>query len=220
MKNVLQFLDQLAKNNHKEWFTANKDQYTEAIDTYKSLITEVEKGLGVKDGLESAKVMRIYRDVRFSKDKTPYKNSFGGGFTRATKRRRGGYYLHIQPGASFIGGGFWDPEANDLKRIREEFAMDGTTIKKYTEDPTFKAYFGQITGESLKKAPKGFDPDNPNIELIRMKQYLITRPLTDAEVMASDFPQKVIDTFVAMIPFFDYMSDVLTTNLNGESILD
>lgn len=219
-KTTLQFLQDLAENNHRDWFTANKNRYEAAQENMKKFTKAVENALGETDHLESAKLFRIYRDVRFSKDKTPYKNSFGIGFSRATKRLRGGYYLHIEPGASFVGGGFWQPNASDLKRIRDEFAADDTPIRKIMADATFKKYFGSLQGEELKSAPRGFDKDSPALDLIRKKSFTVSRKFTDAEVCSAGFLQEVKLTLEAMRPYFDYMSEVLTTDLNGVSLLD
>ena len=199
---------------------AHKPRYEAALTNMKQFVKSVETALGETDHIEDSTLFRIYKDVRFSKDKLPYKNNFGMGFTRATKRLRGGYYLHIEPGASFAGGGFWQPEAQDLKRIRDEFAMDAQPIREIIADPTFKKYFGTLDGEELKTAPRGYDKDGPAVDLIRKKSFVVRRNFTDAEVTSEDFLQEVKRTFEAMRPYFDYMSMVLTTNMNGESVVD
>jgi uncharacterized protein (TIGR02453 family) len=217
---TLQFLKDLSANNNREWFQANKDRYESALDNMKQFARAVEHGLGETDLLESATLFRIYRDVRFSKDKSPYKNNFGLGLSRATKRLRGGYYLQIEPGGSFVGGGFWQPNTEDLKRIRAEFAIDDRPIREIMADPDFRKYFDILQGEELKTAPQGFDRDHPAIDLLRKKSFVVKRNFTDAAVTDDSFLQEVTHTFRAMRPYFDYMSMVLTTNLNGESILE
>jgi len=217
---TLQYLKDLAANNNREWFQANKDHYESALNNMKAFARSVENALGETDLLESATLFRIYRDVRFSKDKLPYKNNFGMGFTRATKRLRGGYYLHIEPGASFAGGGFWQPNAEDLKRIRDEFAADAQPIRQIIADPTFKKYFGTLEGDELKTAPRGYDKDGPAVDLVRKKSFVVRRNFSDAEVSSDKFLQEVKKTFEAMRPYFDYMSMVLTTDANGESLID
>lgn len=214
-----QFLKDISANNTREWFQANKAAYEAAYENFNQLVKAIETELSQSDHIEGSKTFRIYRDVRFSKDKSPYKNYFGAGFKRATKLLRGGYYLHLQPGESFAGGGFWEPEPNDLKRIRDEFAFDIGPIRQIEADPVFKKYFGGIRGEGLKTAPKGYDKDLPGIDLIRKKQFIVMRPFTDEEVTQPAFLQEVVKTFMAMRPYFDYMSMVLTTDSNGESIL-
>ena len=214
---TLKFLKDLEKHNNREWFLSHKDQYEAALKNVNAFKDAVVASLSRKDMIEDGRVFRIYRDVRFSKDKAPYKNNFGIHFTRAGKERRGGYYLHIEPGKSFTGGGFWAPEPKDLKRIRDEFAMDDKPIRKITSNKTFVKYFGTLEGDELKTAPSGYDRDHPAIDLIRKKQYLIGRKFTDKEILDKSFLKEVVLTFEAMRPFFDYMSEVLGTNLNGEA---
>ena len=217
---TLQFLKDLSANNNRDWFQENKDRYEAAWENMKQFVKAVEQALGETDHLEGGKLFRIYRDVRFSKDKSPYKNNFGMGFQRATKRLRGGYYLHVEPGATFAGGGFWQPNSQDLKRIRDEFAADAKPIRKIIADPTFKKYFGAIEGEEVKTVPRGYDKDSPALDLIRKKRFTVHRNFTDQEVTSEDFLHEVKLTFQAMRPYFDYMSLVLTTDLNGVSLLD
>ncbi len=216
----LQFLKDLAANNNRDWFQANKNRYETALENMKQFVKAVEAGLEETDHIEGAHLFRIYRDVRFSKDKSPYKNNFGMGFTRATNRLRGGYYLQIEPGASFVGGGFWQPNPGDLKRIRDEFVMDHQSIRQIMAAPSFQKYFGVLQGEELKSAPRGYDKDHPALDLIRKKSFIVQQNFTDAEVTSENFLLEVKRTFEAMRPYFDYMSMVLTTDLNGESIID
>ncbi|MEZ4954012.1 MAG: DUF2461 domain-containing protein [Saprospiraceae bacterium] len=219
LPDTIDFLKSISVNNNKDWFQKNKPKYDAALDNIKAFVSAVEKDLNVNDVIEKSKTFRIYRDVRFSKDKAPYKEYFGSSFMRASAARRGGYYLHIEPGNSFVGGGFWAPNPADLKRIRDEFAMDDKPIRKIIADKTFKKYFGSLHGEAVKTAPKGFDKDHPAIDLIRMKQYTVTRQFSDEEVLAKNFQKEVVKTYEAMRPYFDYMSEVLTTDLNGVSLL-
>jgi len=217
---TLQFLQDLSTNNNREWFQSNKGPYEAALGNMKQFVKALEQALGETDQMESSNLFRIYRDVRFSKDKSPYKNHFGLGFTRAGKRLRGGYYLHVEPGASFVGGGFWQPTAEDLKRIRDEFAADDRPVRQIMAHAGFRQYFGTLEGEELKTAPRGYDKDHPALDLLRKKSFTVQRHFTDAEVTGDQFLLEVKRTFEAMRPYFDYMSMVLTTNLNGESILE
>lgn len=220
-KSTLRFLKDLAKNNDRTWFKANKDPYDMALANMKGLMDSVEAELNKVDVIEKQKVFRIYRDVRFSKDKSPYKDHFGGSFTRATAARRGGYFLGIQPGGkSMIAGGFWNPESSDLKRVREELALDASELRNIITDKKFKELFGQLEGQELKNIPRGFDKESPAGDLLKMKQYLCYRPVSDKEIIEPDFLEKVVDTYKGMLPFFNFMSGVLTTNLNGESLID
>jgi uncharacterized protein (TIGR02453 family) len=144
----------------------------------------------------------------------------GVGFSRTKPQLRGGYYLQIEDNNTFVGGGFWSPNNEDLLRIRKEFEADSTAIEKITSHATFIEFFSELLGEDgVKSAPKGFDKNHPAIDLIKKKQFVVMRKFTNAQVLTPDFQSEVVKTFVAMRPFFDYMSEVLTTDLNGESVL-
>ena len=217
-KSTFEFLDLLTKNNNRDWFTENKKRFETENNLAKAFFTEVFSELEKIDSLEKMQVFRIYRDVRFSKDKLPYKIHFSAGFSRTKPMLRGGMYLHIENDASFVGGGFWEPNNEDLLRIRKELELDASDLREIIADDTFKKFFGTLEGEELKTAPKNFDKTHPNIDLIRKKQFLLTRKFTNKEVLSPNFKEEVIATFAAMRPFFNYMSDVLTTDLNGESL--
>jgi len=220
-ESVFQFLKALEGNNNREWFAKNKPKYVAANDHFKVLAEEINVGMQKQDNIEKMKLYRIYRDVRFSKSKEPYKNSFSGGFSRKTKALRGGYYFHLEPGGkSMVGGGFWQPEASDLKRIREEIAADATPLRKIINSSSFKTHFGELGGEQLKTAPKGFPKDHPDIDLLRYKSFIVSKYFTDKEVETPGFSEEVLKYFNATRPFFDYMSEVLTTDVNGVSLLD
>ena len=217
-KSTLEFLTQLKENNNREWFTENKKRFDSEQKTTKTFFTQILTNLEKIDSIEKMQMHRIYRDIRFSKDKTPYKNHFSVSFDRTKPLLRGGMYLHIENDASFVGGGFWEPNNEDLFRIRKEIELDASDLKEIITDKTFVSYFGTLEGEELKTAPKGFDKTHPDIELIRKKQFVIRRKFSNKEVLAPNFQEEVLATFKAMRPFFDYMSDVLSTDLNGESI--
>jgi len=219
-KSTLNFLNKLKKNNNREWFAEHKDEFQVEQQKAKDFYKAIEENLKKHDDIDKFKFFRIYRDVRFSKDKTPYKNHFAGSFSRATKSLRGGYYLQIKPGESFIAGGFWEPNKEDLLRIRKEFEMDAEEIRLIITNPHFVNYFGTLKGNALKTAPRGFDKEHPDMDLIKMKQFVVVRNFTDKEVLSPNFLEELDNTYKAMRPYFDYMSDVLTTNLNGESIID
>lgn len=218
-KTTLDFLNQLKLNNNREWFAEHKDEFLAVQQHAKDFYKAIEIKLKEHDDIDKFKLFRIYRDVRFSKDKTPYKAHFAGSFSRATNKLRGGYYLRIRPGESFLAGGFWEPNKEDLLRIRKEFEMDAVEIREIISNPTFVKYFGTLKGDSLKTAPRGFDKEHPDMDLIKMKQFIVVRNFTDAEVLNPNFLEEVNNSFKAMRPYFNYMSDVLTTNLNGESLI-
>lgn len=219
-KSNLEILAELKDNNNREWFTAHKSEFLAEKKKVEIFFQAILENLKKHDSIESLKMFRIYRDVRFSKDKTPYKTHFSGHFVRATKSRRGGYYLQISPSNSFLASGFWAPNKEDLFRIRKEFEMDTTEIRKIIAEPNFKKYFGELKGDSLKTAPRGFDKEHPDMDLIRMKQFIAVRNFSDNEVLSPNFLNEVDNSFKAIRPFLNYMSDVLTTDLNGVSIID
>lgn len=218
---LLEYLRDLSANNNREWFADNKSTYQNALDDFKGFTTELVNQMSFHDEIEGgkAKVYRIYRDVRFSKDKTPYKRNFSAAMQREGKLRRGEYYLHLEPGASMIGGGFWKPEKEDLLRIRKDIASDDQEMRRIIADPTFKELFGTLNGEKLKTAPRDFPKDHPAVDLLRYKSFILIRNFTDAEVLADNFLEEAVRTFKGMRPFLDYMTDVLTTNENGELIV-
>ncbi len=219
----LAFLKMVAKNNNREWFNKNKDRYLEEqsvlIGFAEKLLAEMNKHDVIETVSGKKSLHRIYRDTRFYKDKTPYKTNWSGSFRRATKLRRGGYYFHIEPGNSFVAGGFWGPEPADLKRIRDEFAYDSTQFRNILKSKSFRKNFGTLVGEQIKTTPKGFSPDDPAIDLLRYKQFLLLREFTDKEVLSENFLKQVNGAFKNMRPFLDFMSEVLTTDVNGISVV-
>lgn len=214
------FLNTLKQNNNREWFNDHKPEYLQELKLVEDFAEAMLQNLGLHDLIETpsgkSSLHRIYRDTRFSNNKTPYKTNWSGSFRRATKQRRGGYYFHIEPGGSFIAGGFYGPVPADLKLIRDDIAFDPAPLRKILNSKSFKAMFGVLHGEQLKTAPKGFPNDHEAIDLLRFKQYLLVRPFSDKEVLSAGFLQEADDTFKGMRPFFDYMSEVLTLDGNGE----
>ncbi|RZN83977.1 MAG: DUF2461 domain-containing protein [Winogradskyella sp.] len=219
-KDTFAFLKKLEKNNNRDWFNDNKPEFKRIESQVKESYNHLGELMNIHDQIDKVKIFRIYRDVRFSKNKLPYKTHFGGSFHRKKPELRGGYYLHIQPNnESFIATGFWEPNKEDLLRIRKEFEMDDSEMRDILNNKTFKATWGSFVGDELKTAPKGFDKEHSAIDLIRKKQFIFTKKFTDKEVLAEGFLDNVNEAFKKIRPYFDYMSDVLTTNLNGESLL-
>ncbi len=217
---VLNFLKALKENNNREWFNEHKSEFKILEAEVKAFGRQVTALLNNHDEIERTKQFRIYRDIRFSKDKTPYKEHFGIHFQRRKPALRGGYYLHIEPGdRSFIDAGFWNPTKEDIYRVRKEWEMDAEPIETILQNATFKRYWGELHGEHLKTAPMGFDRGHPNIKLINFKQWLFQHRFADGEVLAENFAEQVNDYFEQIRPFFDYMSDLLTTDLNGVSLI-
>ena len=222
-KKNFDFLNELKRNNNRDWFNTNKEEYIKQhenmIGFADGVLLEINKHDNIETPTGKKSLYRIYRDVRFSKNKAPYKTHWAGGFKRATSQLRGGYYFHIEEGNSMVGGGFWSPNKDDLQRIREDIAADDSELRKIINSKAFKTTFGTLDGEQLKTAPKGFDKEHPAIDLLRYKQFIISKKFTDKEVLSPDFAKKVNETFMKMRPFFDYMSESVTTDANGESIV-
>lgn len=215
----IEFLKLVKKNNNRDWFNANKERYLkelEAITAFAdALLFEMNKHDKIETASGKKSLHRIYRDTRFSKEKTPYKTNWSGSFSRATKKLRGGYYFHIEPGNSFVAGGFWGPEPQDMKRIREEIGYDASEFRKIFKSKSFKETFGTLKGEQLKSAPQGYSTDHENIDLLRYKQFLLVKKFSDKEVLSDQFLKQVNETFKRMRPFFNLMSEILTTDKNG-----
>ncbi|MGY8915293.1 MAG: DUF2461 domain-containing protein [Flavobacteriales bacterium] len=219
-KDIFDFLKALEKNNNREWFTEHKSQFKALESKVKDFYNSILHAMGEHDEIEKLKMFRIYRDVRFSKDKTPYKVHFAGSLARLGASLRGGYYLRLKPGESFIAAGFWEPNKDDLLRIRKEFELDSSELREILNNPAFKKVWNDLQGEELKTAPKGFDKEDPNIDLIRKKQFIFVKHFSDQEVFSPNFKNVINESFKIIRPFFDLMSDILTTNLNGETLLD
>jgi uncharacterized protein (TIGR02453 family) len=211
-KSTLAFLEQLARNNNKPWFEKNKEAYTNAKEDFEQFVTTVLTGLSTLDPSFkqlTAKdcVMRIYRDVRFSKDKSPYKLNFGAGFSSGGKKFPGaGYYLHVEPGKCFAGGGIWQPEGAMLKAIRQEIDYGFDEFRKILAAREFKKNFAQIDGDKLVKVPMGYGEDNPAIEYLRLKSFTVSGNLSDADMTNKKAAAAVNEVFAAMKPFVDFLN--------------
>jgi uncharacterized protein (TIGR02453 family) len=220
----LTFLKKIKKNNDRTWFAEHKGDYEKAFGEMivfaDAVLAELKKHDDIETPTGKRSLYRIYNDVRFSKDKSPYKLNLGAGFRRATALRRGGYYLHIQPGSSFVAGGFWGPNTQDLNHIRQQIAADPDPLTNLVKSKPFKKTFGEIRGEQVKTAPRGYAIDHPAIDLLRLKQFIVKIEFSDEEVLHPNFHKKVADSFHHMRPFLDYMSEILTTDLNGIRIVE
>ena len=222
-KTSFEFLKDLAKNNRREWFNEHKEVYLASQENMINFVDALIHEMNKHDELEkeSAKksLFRIYKDVRFSKDKMPYNPRFAFSFQRATKMKRGGYYANIKPGNSFIGCGFFSPSPEDLNRIRLDIDYNYKQWNKLLKLKTISGNFEELSGEQVATKPKGFLVDHPAIGLLRYKQFILRHDFTDKEVLAPDFLLEVNRIFKSVRPFFNYMTEVLTTNLNGERVV-
>jgi len=211
-KSSIQFLSQLADNNNKPWFDAHKEEYLKVKEDFEALVTSVLAGLTEMDQVfidRKAKdcIMRIYRDVRFSKDKSPYKTNLGAGFGMGGGKNTGaGYYLHIQPGKSFAGGGMWQPEAPALKAIRQEIDYSFEDFSKIVDDKKFRKLFKQIDGDKLVKVPKGYAEDNPAIEYLKLKSFTVGTAISDKDITGKNAVSTIMEAFSTMKPFVDFLN--------------
>lgn len=219
LRSGFDFLLALKKNNHRDWFNTHKARYQQELEQVELFAEALLHELNKHDEIETLSgkksLHRIYRDIRFSNDKTPYKTNWSGNFKRATKFRRGSYYFHLEPGNTYIAGGFWGPNAQDLKRVRDEIAFEAAPLRKILKSKPFTTTFGTLKGEQVKTAPKGFEAGHEAIDLLRYKQFLLIRKFSDKEALSDGFLKEASQTYKNMRPFFDYMSEVLTTDHNG-----
>ncbi|WP_235297596.1 DUF2461 domain-containing protein [Portibacter marinus] len=224
-KKTFDFLERLEKNNNREWFEEHRDLYEQSYGEMQELAMEVNRLMASHDHIvelsPKRSIFRIYRDVRFSKDKTPYKVYWGGKVKRDTPLLRGGYYYHVEPGGSFVAAGFWGPDSKDLKLIRNHIAQDHSVLERINRSADFRSEFPRgIQGDKLVRSPQGYDMDHPAIEWLQNKQFIVQKYFPDEEVVHPDFAEKINHAFKTVRPFLNYMSEILTTNLNGEPLYE
>lgn len=212
---TLQFLKELKKNNNKEWFDKNRKKYEAAKADFAQLAEKVIAQLSKTDKtIAHLKpkdcLFRINRDIRFSKDKSPYKTNFGMSIAKKGKKGiSAGYYLHCEPGHSFIGGGLWMPMSPDLNKVRQEIDYCWDEFKKILIYKKFKSTFGELKkdeGMALSRPPKGYNDDNPAIEYLKLKHFIATKPLTDKDFQNKDLAKNVVNTFQTLQPLLDFIN--------------
>jgi len=216
-RQTLDFLKELIDNNNREWFQANKPRYDQARENMIGFTGELIKLLHkidpeIDSDLDPKKcVMRIYRDIRFSLNKTPYKNNFGVSVpTRGLKNGGAEYYLHITPGGSFIAGGYWMPEGDHLKAIRQEIDYNGSELKKVIDEPEFVKLFGDFRNqEKLKTLPQGYTADNEHIDLLKLKSFIVMHYLTDDEVCSEEGLQQIASLCNKIHPINVFLKNAL-----------
>lgn len=213
---TLDFLKNLKENNTREWFAEHKTTYEIAKDNFKSFVdgllkqlTPLEEQFGVMKAEET--MFRIYRDVRFSKDKSPYKTHWSAYFCKGGKNSElAGYYIHIEPDANcFVGGGKWMPDGELLKKIRQEIDYNIDEFLQIIENADFKKYFGELEGDRLKTVPKGYAKDHPHLSLIQLKSFIASSSFTEQEVLSENFDKLVIERFKAMRPLIDFLNQAM-----------
>jgi uncharacterized protein (TIGR02453 family) len=212
MKAVLDFLSDLRNHNEKAWFDEHRKAYEIAKSEFEGLVAQLIAEIGEFEDLGNlaAKdcVMRIFRDVRFSKDKSPYRSSMAASIAAGgRKSTKMGYYVHVEPtNQTIVAGGLYMPSSAQLAQFRDAIDQDAETFREIIEAPDFKKHFGAIQGKSLKSAPQGYTKDHPEIELLKMKQILVMRQFSDEQVVSAEFPKLVVQTCKAMKPFNDYLN--------------
>lgn len=214
---TLRFLESIALNNNREWFQAHRAEHDAARQDVLAFTAGILQGLAGIDALISADldpaqcVLRIYRDIRFSKDKTPYKTHFGIGISPTAKNFRGpGYYIHIEPGKSFVTAGSWMPEREALHAVRQEIDYDASGFRGVLEDPAFTEFFGGLDQEHrLKTAPQGYPSDHPEIEFLRLKSFTASAPVSDALLLSDQAVPQVLRRLKALGPFMDFLRNAL-----------
>lgn len=225
MKETLQFLKALEANNNKDWMDANRAQYQQVRASFLELTTQLlEQMVELEPAMATLSpkdcIFRQNRDIRFSANKTPYKTNMAAYFAVGGKKSDGpGYYLHVQPGESFVGGGIYWPAPEILKKIRQEIDYSGAELVAITAQRDFKRHFGEIEGERLKTSPKDYSKDHPHIAWLRLKSFVASRSLSDKELTAPDIVKKVMDSFRLMKPFNDFLAKAADESEGGEGIL-
>ena len=213
---TIKFLKDLSKNNNKPWFDANRKKYEDAKTDFAAFIQTVIDKHGKKDeGITHLKakdcMFRINRDVRFSKDKSPYKNNMGAYINQEGKKSLlGGYYFHCQPGQSFVGGGLWMPMPSELSKVRQEIDYNLDAFKKIIGSKKFKTIYGDLSRDAeyvLTRVPKGYEAENPAADYLKMKSFVAMTPLKDTELISKDLTKKVLDSFEALQPMLKFINE-------------
>ena len=213
-KSTLQFLADLKKNNTKEWFDANRKRYEAAKDNVQNITGGLIKAIGVHDEdiallLTKDCTFRINRDVRFSKNKAPYKTNISAIFSKGGKKAdTAGFYVHVEPGGAFVAAGYWNPEPKKLASVRQEIDYNFAEWKKILAAKKFKEMFadGLSKEDMLQRPPKGYDVENPAIEFIKLKSFIVTRQMTDAELQDKSFIKNIVSVFKAVKPMLDFLN--------------
>lgn len=212
------FLKKLTKNNNREWFTENKSLYTDSQENVIAFLDELIKEMAEFDEelekIDGKKALfRIYRDTRFSKDKIPYKTNFGASLGMGKGSQKGGYYLHMEPGKSFLAGGIYMPESSVLKEVRKEISLYGEDFLKIINQKDFKKHFPELDqDDKLKKIPQGFEKEDPMGEYLKLKNFIVLYHLKDEEILDKNAIKNMTKVFKIMKPFNDFLNTPLSLN--------
>jgi uncharacterized protein (TIGR02453 family) len=215
-QSTLKFLKDLEKNNNKPWFDAHRPAYETARKDFAAFIQQVidkhsKKDQAIKNLVAKDCLFRINRDVRFSKDKSPYKNNFGASINRGGKQSMvsAGYYFHLQPGRSFAGGGIWMPPAPELAKIRQEIDYNFPAFKKIISSKRFKTVYGDLSHDAefkLTRLPKGYEASNPAVEYLKLKSHIAMIELKDTDLMSADLLKKTLSAFETLRPLIEFIN--------------
>lgn len=214
---MIEFLSDLNENNNRDWFKSNKDYYEEARSEFVSMVENLIPALAVTNPLISNlavkdTIFRIYRDVRFSKDKSPYKTAFGAYMAPGGRKSMlPGHYFHIEPGNSFVAGGCHNPQGDRLKSLRSEIYYNSSEFNSIINADDFIKLFGELTGDKLKRPPIGFPKDFDDIELLKFKEYIVLHKFDDKTVESSDFLNLAVAVFEKMNPFIGFLNRALSS---------
>lgn len=212
---TLKFLKDLKKNNNKPWFDAHRSPYEAARKDFELFVQSLIEGIAKKDGdisglTAKACMFRINRDVRFSKDKSPYKTNFGAFLNKGGKKAMtAGYYFHLEPGQIFIGGGLYMPMPPDLAKVRQEIDYNLKDFKKIIQSAKFKKVYKDLDRSaeySLTRVPKGYEPENPAAEYLKLKSFVATLKLTDADVISASAKKKTLEAYEALLPLVKFLN--------------
>lgn len=216
---TIRFLKDLKKNNNKPWFDANRKVYENAKADFAAFVQQVidlqaKKDASIKGLVAKDCLFRINRDVRFSKDKSPYKTNFGASINKAGKKAMSsaGYYFHLEPGGSFMGGGIYMPGPEELKKVRQEIDYNFPAFKKLIGQKQFKALYGDLDksdGLSLSRVPKGYEPENPAADYLKLKSFIAMVELKDADLASKDLVKKTVAAFAALQPVIEFINEGL-----------
>lgn len=216
VKTILDFLQDLKKNNNREWMDKHKDRYHDARQSFESLVAILIDKIALFDdsvaGIQPKScIFRLNRDIRFSNDKRPYKENMGAFISGMGKKAvDGGYYLHLEPGQSMIAGGSYMPPGDVLSRIRQEIDYNPGALISFIEGAPFRKYFGGFAGERLKTSPKGYPADHPHIDLLNLKSLIVTHYLSDEQVTHDNFINYAVDVFAAIKPLNDFLKSAIS----------
>lgn len=214
---TIKFLKDLKKNNNKPWFDANRSSYEAAKADYIQFVQKVidlhsKNDPAIRNIIAKDCLFRINRDVRFSKDKSPYKVNLGASINKGGKQSTstGGYYFHLQPGVSFLGGGIWMPDKENLRKLRQEIDYNLVDFRKIITNKKFKSVYGDLAQDAeykLSRVPKGYEADNPAAEYLKFKSYIASIPVSDKDLTSKDLVKKTVDAFKTLQPLVEFLNN-------------